>query len=214
MRLNVTYHKVLITLFIIIEAVGFVGILSSQFFETTVGLTPINLVFVLFVLLSFHKNWRKGEIAWMLLVFLVGFFIEVIGVKSGVIFGEYWYGKNLGIKLFDVPLAMGINWLLLCYTSVRIVDKVKVNKYVKGFLASIIMVTLDFVMEPVAVAFDFWQWQNGIIPLQNYLAWFITASALNTIWFMISEKGLNNFSKSVFLYLVAFFSVMHLKYGL
>jgi putative membrane protein len=35
------------------------------------------------------------------------------------------------------------------------------------------MVGLDLIIEQVAPLCNFWYWKNGIIPLQNYIAWFI-----------------------------------------
>lgn len=35
----------------------------------------------------------------------------------------------------------------------------------------------DRTMEPAAVALGYWSWKNGVIPLQNYAAWFVLAAA-------------------------------------
>lgn len=34
----------------------------------------------------------------------------------------------------------------------------------------------DWIMEPVAVELDYWSWHNGVIPMRNYVAWFLIAS--------------------------------------
>ncbi len=204
------YDKWAIALFAIIELVGFVGILSKPFHDITLSLTPINLWFVLLILLFFHEKWYKYEALWMLLTFVFGFLIEVIGVKTGAIFGNYYYGKTLGVKLFEVPIAMGVNWLLMSYTSVRLVSKINTSAIFKGILAGAIMVLLDFVMEPVAMKFDFWQWENDQIPLANYLAWFIVGSTLNVLFFKLKNVSLNKMSHWLFLYLALFFTIMRL----
>ncbi|MBI1184122.1 carotenoid biosynthesis protein [bacterium] len=205
--------KIVIALFLIVETVGFVGILWPEFHQLTLSLTPVNLLFLSGVLLYFHKGYHKAEVVWMLLVTLMGFLAEVAGVATGKIFGQYHYGATLGPKLWQVPLAMGINWFLMCYTSVRLVRRLNVNIWIKTALASGLMVLIDLIMEPVAMAFDFWQWQQNHIPIQNYVAWFVIAYGLNIIWFRISNKGLNNFSPWLFLYLVVFFSTMHYQFA-
>lgn len=192
--------------------VGFLGILTPIFHELTLSLSGINLWFVLVFLLVHHENWNIKEAAWMTLVFLVGFFVEVAGVKTGLIFGEYYYGETLGIKLFDVPLTMGVNWLLMCYTTVYIVRNINVPKLLQGILAALIMVLMDLVMEPVAMAFGFWQWLDDQVPFRNYMAWFLTASILNTLWFYINEKGINKMAQWVFIYLITFFITMFLAF--
>ena len=42
-------------------------------------------------------------------------------------------------------------------------------------LAAALATAFDFVLEPVAVRLDYWRWRDGVIPLQNYAAWFLTA---------------------------------------
>jgi len=200
-------------LFIIIEMVGFIGISWPKFHELTLSLTPLNLLFLAFTLLSFHKMWNIQELIWLSTVFLVGFFVEVLGVYTGKIFGSYNYGQNLGPKLFQVPISMGINWLLMCYTSVRFVLIFKLPNVISAIISALVMVGLDFIMEPVAMAFDYWQWTDNQIPLQNYVAWFVVAFFLNLAWFSLKNKGLNNFSNVMLLYLVVFFGVMHLQFA-
>jgi putative membrane protein len=46
--------------------------------------------------------------------------LEVVGVKTGLIFGEYKYGSTLGIKLFEVPLIIGFNWVFVILGSISI----------------------------------------------------------------------------------------------
>ena len=54
----------------------------------------------------------------VLLVYIITFFSEWIGVNYGWLFGSYVYGESLGFKIGGVPLLIGANWLLLalvCY---------------------------------------------------------------------------------------------------
>jgi putative membrane protein len=46
---------------------------------------------------------------------------------------------------------------------------------VAGALA---MVAFDWIMEPVAVATDMWNWTNGQIPVKNYIDWFLVSAVL------------------------------------
>ena len=43
------------------------------------------------------------------------------------------------------------------------------------------MVLLDLMIEPVAIRLDFWHWQGGAIPTQNYIMWFLVAMFMNWI---------------------------------
>ena len=39
------------------------------------------------------------------MIVLIGFVIEVIGVKTGYVFGSYSYGDSLGFKILEVPVT-------------------------------------------------------------------------------------------------------------
>lgn len=197
-------------LFVIIELVGFVGILNPGTHEYFVSLTPVNLIFLLLVLMVFHQRFFAKEVWWMLLVLLVGYGVEVVGVATGVVFGEYAYGINLGPVVLGAPPVMGVNWLLLCYSSVRLVNINGLSNGLKALMSAALMVLLDIVMEPVAMAFDFWQWHNDAIPVQNYFAWGLVAFLLNLSWYSLKNKSLNNFSPWMFAYLAVFFLTMRI----
>jgi putative membrane protein len=106
---------------------------------------------------------------------LAGFLVEVVGIKTGLIFGTYAYGEGLGIKWLDVPLMIGVNWGVLVFGTAALVQHFKLARWLKAALAATLMVSYDVLLEPVAVRFDFWSWAGGTIPIQNYLAWWIIA---------------------------------------
>jgi putative membrane protein len=39
----------------------------------------------------------------------------MLGVHTGILFGNYKYGNALGLKLNDVPILIGINWFIVVY---------------------------------------------------------------------------------------------------
>jgi putative membrane protein len=44
-----------------------------------------------------------------LIIAVAGFFIEAIGVNTGLIFGNYVYKTTLGWKFLETPLIIGVN---------------------------------------------------------------------------------------------------------
>jgi len=56
----------------------------------------------------------------LIAVSIIGFLIEVIGVKTGYIFGRYYYGQSLGYHLLSVPLLIGLNWGVLLYSTIQL----------------------------------------------------------------------------------------------
>ena len=170
------YKKAVSAFFIVFYLVGVVGTLwpftSPLFFK----LIPLALLLSFTALLIFHEGKvTRNAIICFIVIYLFSFFIEVIGVNTGLIFGHYVYGNSLGIKLFSTPLMIGINWLFLVYTSATVIERFKMPVLVKIGLASALMLTYDIVLEQIAPMLNMWHWENRVVPLQNYLVWLVLA---------------------------------------
>lgn len=196
---------------IVVYCKGTLGLLSTDITEKKffLNFTALNILATTFIVLSHHKKWNTNFIISCLCIMLFGFFIEVVGTKTGVIFGEYFYGKSLGIKMLDVPLIIGINWLLLIYVISGFLSAVN-NIFAFSSLAAFIMTSLDYLIEPVAVKLDFWQWNNGIIPTQNYIAWFVISILLFYCTKKFYGKINNTFSYVVLIIQFAFFFTLNI----
>ncbi len=144
--------------------------------EDFILLTPLNLLVSLAIVLYAHQNWNIKTVAVLFLIFGMGLGIEILGVGTGLIFGEYEYGKVLGPKIWDTPVMIGVNWVMLTYCCCAALNRFfpEGNVFFKSFLGALALVSLDLLIEPVAIIYDFWSWgSDNIIPLQNYLAWFM-----------------------------------------
>ena len=171
--------KNLVPILIIYYAVGLAGLIIPVTRETFKDLTPFSLLLSLFLVYLYHDNFSARFWLTSLLVLVLGFLVEVVGVETGILFGEYQYGNTLGPKLFHTPLMIGVNWLMLVYCSLYIVRKFIETPYFRAIVAAALMVVYDFALEPSAIYLDMWNWAGGAVPLQNYLAWFIIAFLLN-----------------------------------
>lgn len=183
--------KQLSYVFIIFLIVGAVGMITNYntYFE---GLSFYNLLLT-FTLLLFSVKFNPIFIKFLTSLFLIGFTAEVIGVHTNLLFGNYSYVKNLGPKILDVPVMIGINWAVLSFGAWSIVKDLKFNSTLKFGLAALIMVLFDIVMEPVAIELDFWKWNLDQIPVLNYLTWFLI-SYIQMI--VISKSKIENFGIS------------------
>lgn len=193
-------EKQSIFVLIVLYVVGVFGVLIP-FHQDFLLLTPINLLISLALVLWNQPKWNTGLIISLLLAWIVGFSIEHLGVSTGLIFGEYAYGPVLGYKLWNTPLMIGINWMLLIYCT-----SISVNYFLpksgwllKSITAATLMVSLDVLIEPVAIHYDFWQWAAPEVPLQNYIGWWVLSFCLNSL-FVISDE--NNSRNKVALYLL------------
>lgn len=170
---NPSITKGLILVFYLVGALGFMLPQSQQLF---VQLTKWALVLNTLLLVLFHQSTIHTKGLLLLLFILIGsFFVEVAGVQSGLIFGQYRYGSGLGIKVLETPLLIGINWLMLTYVFVGATDQLPLNRMLKTFIGALGMLLYDLVLEQLAAPLEMWYWDGPGIPHQNYLAWFVLA---------------------------------------
>src|SRR5689334_23098853 len=79
---------------------------------TPILLLGVNLLAILSVLAGATTSNRMRALAWVGIVYALTLAAEVIGVATGAIFGAYSYGEVLGFKLLEVPLIIGLNWVV------------------------------------------------------------------------------------------------------
>ena len=171
--------RIFIVIFYCVGIVGFMFPLTNALF---VKLIPLALLLSFILLLFFHDTEiTKKTLFAFAAIFISAFVVESVGVNTGIIFGQYSYGSGLGLKLFETPLIIGINWLFLVYTSAVVVNRIDTTDLFKIVLASGIMIVYDVVLEQMAPKLDMWYWCNDVIPLQNYIAWLILALLFHTL---------------------------------
>lgn len=192
--------------FVLFYLVGLFGILLPATNGLFIRLIPLALLLSFAGILLFHEDKIDLKTtAVFALIYLLSFGIEVAGVQTGLIFGDYVYGNSLGIKLFQTPLIIGLNWLLLVYLTASITDFFIRNKVVAVIVSSLVMTGYDSILEPVAIQTDMWHWQNNKIPLQNYIAWFIVSVVLHSVLKLSGIKTRNKIAALVLLCQVVFF---------
>lgn len=115
---------------------------------------------------------------WSILVVIATIIIEIVGVETGMIFGEYIYSSVLQSLIKNVPLAIGFAWLGMLFSTTTLTQRIYIERFsVKPIMAAaivaLLMVLFDWILEPAAIELNYWQWSKSGIPLQNYLAWFV-----------------------------------------
>ena len=188
---------------------GVVGLSLEQTQDLFKALVPFNLLATAAILLHFEKNKNTNYGLFILITFLVGFFVEVLGVKTGDVFGVYSYGSTLGFKIFDVPLAIGLNWVVLIYCTAHLSRKITKSVVVQVIIASLFMVAFDLLIEPVAINFDFWSWELINIPIRNYIGWFVVSLLLQTLFHFLMKPTNNSLAIRLLYIQVGFFLVLN-----
>lgn len=167
---------------LLFHVTGFLGLAFSFDPSFYLRFVPLNLLLTAALLLAFQTN-RNREFYWFcLVVMVVGFGIEVLGVRSQVIFGNYEYGSVLGFQLWGVPLIIGLNWLMLTYMSGVLARYLPLPNILRAVVGALLMVGMDVCIEPVAMRYDFWHWMADVIPMQNFKAWFALSFILQVFF--------------------------------
>ena len=178
----------------VLYAVGVVGMYTPALRPLVLPLTPITLCITVGLLLWVEgQPWRRSLPA-ALAVGVLGYSAEVLGVHGGWLFGHYHYGSTLGPKLFEVPLSIAINWMLLVHAAVAMLRTVVRGWLWVGVLGALLITAIDALIEPLASAMDFWHWQDGHIPTQNFIGWLGVGTLLCALYAKTAqptERGLS-----------------------
>ena len=192
----------------LINVSGFFGITSdqSEFFLST---TPYVLSLTLLLLILNHDLSDKKSKIGLMLIFLFGLIVEILGVNYGLFFGEYSYGANLGPKIYEVPFVIGLNWVLLIIATGSVSDKlIKGKEIYKILFASFLMVLIDLLIEQSAPKLDYWEFIISPVPFSNYLWWFIFSLCFQYIFFKTVKTKEYNLSSNILVIQFLFFGML------
>jgi putative membrane protein len=200
-----TYFLYFLTLVYFSGSIGFV--VNPTFFSP---FTPYTLLLTCFVFLIHSPLANKKFIVAFFSIALLGFIIEVIGVKTGMVFGKYSYGDGLGYKFLNVPLVISINWAMLICAGIMVVSRIFANKITVLVVAAILVTSIDVLIERVAPKLDFWQFESGLPGLQNYLSWIGVAFFTSYFFYPVIIKGNRNVSLLILILQILFFTFLYL----
>jgi len=170
----------------IFYGVGVVGHLITPLRPLMLAMTP----YVLFitggvVLVPVIREGNRRVLAWLLGAGLVTYFIEVAGVATGKIFGSYSYSDVLGAQVFGVPPMIGFNWMIVLFGCISLAQIITKRASIQIAIATLCAPLFDYVMEPVAIAFNYWEWQGGAPPVQNYIVWGVISGVLSSVYVLL-----------------------------
>ena len=203
---------------------GLLGILFTPFKDWFVISTPLVLLTMFILLAKTQIQLSKDYIFFFLIAFAIGMSTEIIGVNTGLLFGEYQYGPVFGPKLFGVPLLIGLNWFVIVFCSGALLTQSvgllqrKLNIHLTAPISTLFIILggaaiatcFDFILEPVAVKLGFWSWNNGRIPLFNYVCWFMISAILLSVKMYLKKIPVNTFATSLLVIQAMFFLMLNL----
>jgi len=168
------------------------------------------ILFLIFLVLWDGLPKKSIKISWPIpAVFFIGFIAEWLGVKFGFLFGDYSYGANLGMKLDDVPIIMGINWVILSLATRGIIQRFFKLPVMKILVSSVLMVSLDILIEPLAPQLDYWSFDTMVAPLSNYIGWLIYSILIQSLLELVQFKGHFKISLHILIIQLLFFGSLY-----
>jgi putative membrane protein len=206
---DIKVNKIAVAVIIVFHLVGLLGFLIPALTPYFLKLVPFHLLLMFAVIIFAYNADVKRLLLFVSGVFLCGFLVEVLGVHTGKIFGSYYYGDTLGYKIAAVPLLMGVNWVILIFSIGQMMKALKIrNSILASAIGAAILVGFDFFLEPVAMKFNYWQWDWHEIPVQNYIAWYIVSVILLKLYYALGLKQQKYIGSAMFLSQLVFFVVL------
>jgi len=206
-----------IALFLIISShiAGVIGI-GLPVHPDFVRLTPFSLLLSTSLTLYFHTQKTRRFWYFLIISWLIGFWIEVLGVNTGVIFGVYQYDYVFGWKVFNTPLLIGVNWLITAYCCGIAAYYLlpRAGAWLQATLGAAFMTGLDVLVEPVAMRSGFWSWAGDTVPIQNYVAWYVTGFVLQYLFFAWKIGERNRLAVILLICQALFFIILSLTLSL
>jgi bisanhydrobacterioruberin hydratase len=202
--MNETYKSYFLYFLILVYVSGSIGfVVNPDFFSP---FTPYTLLLTCFIfLIHIPEEYRKFIVAFSSIA-LLGFIIEVLGVKTGLIFGDYSYGNALGYKILDVPLIISINWSMLICAGIITVSRIFSNKITVLSVAALLVTAIDVLIEQVAPKLDFWKFEGGLPTLHNYLGWIGVSFFTSYFFYPTIIKGNRSVSLIILILQIIFFT--------
>ena len=178
-----------------------------SFFEPFSILSPITLILSF---LALYITSAKTEILnfRLFLTFIIGLTVEIIGVKTGLPFGTYLYLEGLGSNILGVPWVMGLNWLVLSWSAGQICAFYlrDFSKILRCSAAVSLLLSVDLLLEPVAVDLRFWIFSGSGPGILNYMGWALTSALIQ--WILVDKipSAKNNTASAIIIFQIIFFA--------
>lgn len=148
-----------------------------------------NLLIALPAFVALVRQFGAGRgLLALVAVSVFGYLIEGFGVATGVPYGEFYYGDAMGPTILGlVPYLLPLSYAPLVIGAVAMVSG-SGSALRRVLLGGVLLVVIDGVLDPGAVALGFWIWPGGGpyygVPVSNYGGWLISgviAAALVTL---------------------------------
>ncbi len=185
---------------------GLLTVAGYRIYLKDLPFQSMTLVFSSLVLLHgvYMLGWRRA-LALFGIAVVVGFGMEFLGAKTGIVFGRYHYTAVLDPKILGtVPVVIPLAWFMVLYPSHQMTNLLLTGRSVGGpkgawavafsaLLTGLILTAWDLVMDPVMVLdVKAWVWHDGGsyfgIPFHNFAGWVLTGALASTLYRLVEPR--------------------------
>lgn len=210
--MKITAVHICAFLVVLFYAVGYWGLVHPDYSPLFKKLVPFHLLLMLILMIISNEDRNQYFWTFLLTTFTAGFVIELLGVNTGAIFGNYSYGTTLGPKFADIPLLIGVNWILVIYSTGVFMKEFGIrNHIIRAFAGALLITTLDVLIEPVAIKYGYWNWEDFEVPFQNYVGWFVFSFIMLRFFFLMKFRKRNLAATTLFIVQFIFFFLLNMK---
>jgi bisanhydrobacterioruberin hydratase len=164
-------------------------------------MAPISGIFIIILAFpSYYALYRwlglKKSLTLLIVLSIYALGIETLAIITGLPYSSFHYTDLIGFKIggytpYTVPFAYVPVFLGCIYlASTRISDKLKIIIF-----STFLVLITDFMLDPAAVALQFWIYEKpGIfygVPLMNFLGWILTGFLASLITITILKKDID-----------------------
>lgn len=115
---------------------------------------------------------RIQRLLMLVTLFVFGTLLEYIGVSSGT----YRYPAEKIFNMGPVPASVSLAWVGIIYSLMIIGERLQLSWWLRILATTLIGLSLDWGMDPVAVHIGAWIWTHeGVyfgVPTFNFVGWF------------------------------------------
>ncbi len=142
-----------------------------EIFPAFVGYIMCGLA-IIHALFDAREN-RVQRLLMLITLFAFGFLLEYMGVTTG----NYVYAAEAVMILGHIPLSVTFAWVGIIYSAMIIGERLKLSLWQRILTTTLIALSLDWGMDPIAVELGMWTWSytGGDyfgVPGFNFIGWF------------------------------------------
>ncbi|PKL66692.1 MAG: carotenoid biosynthesis protein [Methanobacteriales archaeon HGW-Methanobacteriales-1] len=181
-------------------------------------MAPLSGIFIILLALPCYfalYKWLglKKSLILIITLSIYAFTIETLAIITGFPYSNFQYTELIGFKILGyTPYTVPFAYVPLFIGCFYLASLKSINKWKIIILSTLMVLAADLILDPAAVALNFWSYQSpGFfygVPLMNFMGWILTGFLSSLISVYILSDHINDSNKpkaiisSLFLILV------------